>query len=789
MTCVFLCMTGIWLLASLNTHESNKGLRVKFKDVECFRDIVIEEEKNYDEYIVGLDTFSVWKPIDEMEIMKEKNKPTSYTNAEIDSETDSYENLFRHRTLRDEGNTTDNVEQLDLTILNFDDSLFDNSSSPNEEITNKTHFQLDIDANNNTGTGLQNKSTEDVSSILTLISSHIKSPNNFTRSFFTNSTTKSHQLDTESQVQLKYLSKALFVFLSKQNSKIHVDNAKEIQTKELSLMSTVEDGQDKEGSSDDVLIHPASNTIIKVQKVDFVLLDKQTETVPHQFLFEYNYSSAALSNNTKKPLDNITQTVASRNIQVFNHTIVNSDHFSTNYTLSNFQIYSEYTQKDFTEHTNLNKSKVVSKLILEINKQINSTQVKKKSNNSQVQKKLFQSFNSPQNETDLIAEGFHDLNGTHVSTDFTLNWFTRLNISKPHSILNKFKEVNSTQHQSIAKIQGSNSKEPQNDFSRFILSNDRKERRLKVQLASLISLTDHAHNETFNLISNKLLNSTKKCHFKGCQNITSPIIFNILSPKINVSQTEIDVKSYHFEEDILNIPKTEESHDEVVIIIKNGSHSKMIVSSSLDPQTKSWLYEGKHELLSMAFPDPINKYIKDNADAQVQKQNISRSSGVDEVRKKVIIQRVAPVKGYGMKTKKRKEYRPQPQNGISPHVFSPRGFAPSNLTPRTTKPIFNEENILAKPIVIGVPRDFNDYELFAHYQGQNFDLENIPNSTEEYEYVEYKDPYRKQSDMKTIDIQEASKYPLNMAGSNTRAYFITAEEVNWDYAGYGQRYF
>uniref|UniRef100_A0AAR2K299 Coagulation factor V n=1 Tax=Pygocentrus nattereri TaxID=42514 RepID=A0AAR2K299_PYGNA len=91
--------------------------------------------------------------------------------------------------------------------------------------------------------------------------------------------------------------------------------------------------------------------------------------------------------------------------------------------------------------------------------------------------------------------------------------------------------------------------------------------------------------------------------------------------------------------------------------------------------------------------------------------------------------------------------------------------------------------------VIGVPRkDFNDYELYAPKHGQDYDFDSITDHTEEYEYVEYKDPYRKQGDIQGVELDEASKYSLQMAGSKARAYYITAEEVDWDYAGYGQRY-
>uniref|UniRef100_A0AAR2IL05 ferroxidase n=1 Tax=Pygocentrus nattereri TaxID=42514 RepID=A0AAR2IL05_PYGNA len=72
--------------------------------------------------------------------------------------------------------------------------------------------------------------------------------------------------------------------------------------------------------------------------------------------------------------------------------------------------------------------------------------------------------------------------------------------------------------------------------------------------------------------------------------------------------------------------------------------------------------------------------------------------------------------------------------------------------------------------------------------GETISMKMANDGQYEYEYVEYKDPYRKQGDIQGVELDEASKYSLQMAGSKARAYYITAEEVDWDYAGYGQRY-
>uniref|UniRef100_A0A671T5B0 ferroxidase n=1 Tax=Sinocyclocheilus anshuiensis TaxID=1608454 RepID=A0A671T5B0_9TELE len=115
---------------------------------------------------------------------------------------------------------------------------------------------------------------------------------------------------------------------------------------------------------------------------------------------------------------------------------------------------------------------------------------------------------------------------------------------------------------------------------------------------------------------------------------------------------------------------------------------------------------------------------------------------------------------------------PQPRSDVSPKGFSPRGFGPSWLTPRGSRPISSEDDLMGKSIVIGVPR---------HFDG-------IVDHPEEYEYVEYKDPYSKTADVQSPALDVTSQHFLKIAGDkNTRTFFISVEEEEWDYAGYGQR--
>uniref|UniRef100_A0A8C9V1Y0 ferroxidase n=1 Tax=Scleropages formosus TaxID=113540 RepID=A0A8C9V1Y0_SCLFO len=116
--------------------------------------------------------------------------------------------------------------------------------------------------------------------------------------------------------------------------------------------------------------------------------------------------------------------------------------------------------------------------------------------------------------------------------------------------------------------------------------------------------------------------------------------------------------------------------------------------------------------------------------------------------------------------------------------LSPRGFMPPALNPRGARPIFSEEDLTEKPVVIGVPRqDFNDYDIYIPTLNDDLDHIDIPDEHKgnEYEYVNYKDPYGKQTD-------EKARYFSQVTGENVRTYFIAAVEMEWDYEGYGQRY-
>ncbi|KAG9349604.1 hypothetical protein JZ751_028052 [Albula glossodonta] len=219
-----------------------------------------------------------------------------------------------------------------------------------------------------------------------------------------------------------------------------------------------------------------------------------------------------------------------------------------------------------------------------------------------------------------------------------------------------------------------------------------------------------------------------------------------------------------------------ESREKVAIYLKNNS-KEAILTVSLDHQKEHWGYDGRHQLVPLEIPDHVTKYTKDESRPSVDSSNATRKGqGKKPKRKKW------PAQSRGMKTRKRKVYKPNPRSG-----FSPRGHGPHWFVPRGSRPITSAEDLSTNPIIIGLPRrDFNDYELYIPNTGDDVAYDFPKDSPgEEYEYVDYKDPYSQQGDFENID--EATKYALKLAGDNVRAYFIAAEEVEWDYEGYGQR--
>ncbi|XP_053482810.1 coagulation factor V isoform X2 [Ictalurus furcatus] len=728
---------GVWLMASLNTHETQKGLRVKFQDVECFRDYVVENSYNYDDYDPVPEvpeTFSVWKPIDETVLKKEKSKSKPSTTAVIDPDSDDYAVLLG---IRSQKYTSENdMEELDLSILDTtDDTLL------HTDVTqNITHFGFEFDDNNLTTKAVQNESTIESPIKLSLESapanSRISGTNRITT--FPHNVSLLQNTDGEITSENKHntslVTEEIRPLLSTQTSKTHKENVTEAETLEFLMMNSVEVVDDNDRSRDNIFIYsvPAPNSHISITDVedmkDFVLLDnvERIETNSHKHLVEYNISPTELPNNS------ILEQL--EDAQELNHTNKNSESlYEISQEVNNPKVVSDFTLKVIQE---LNGTQVDSEFSVDEAKKLNNTQVDSEFSVDEAKK-----LNNTQVDYEFSVEEDKELNSTRVDYEFSVEEDKELNSTQLDYTFSveEEKELNSTQV----------------DY-KFSVEEDKE-------------LNSTQVDSEFSVSENKELNNTQ-VDFE----------FSVDEDK-ELNNTQVD-SEFSVQENMAILANSEQftpekSLNEVVIYLKDSNNTMVILTTPLDTQAKNWSYDSKHELVPVKFADYMNKYITDK-----------HPNSANEEKKKVHLQRVTPMKGYGMKTKKKKAYKPQLRSDISPRSFSPRGFAPSQLTPRTTKPNFSEEDILPKAIVIGIPRnDFNDYEIYVPRDDLDFDSENTHDDKEEYEYVEYKDPYGKPPQTETDVLDEVTKYSLQMAGSKTRVYFITAEEVNWDYAGYGQR--
>lgn len=792
-------------MASLNTHETQKGLRVKFRDVECFRDFVVEDSYNYDEYntLDVLDvpeTFNVWKPLNETVAKKEKSNLKPSSNAVADIDSDDYAVLLGIRAQQNTG--ANDMEEIDLSTLDTNDDALPHT----DVVQNITHLGFESDGKSLTKNSVQNESTTKSfikSSLESTASSSIINGSNSITSITTNPSNISIQENITSKITSDNRHDTFLVteeirpLLSTQTSRTHKENVTVAQSLESVVVV-----DDDDRSKDDIFIYsvPAINSHISMTDVtdikeDFVLFgnDQQTKTNSHERVVENGISPTELPNSTMLEVNttnstmlevstmllvNTTQTTWLEDAQELNHTNMNTESL---YEMS------QESNNSIVVIQELNSTQGEYEFPVKEDKDVNNSQVDflvkedKELNSTQMDFRFFVMKDEELNQTEVDSESKfkedREFNHTqmdsvqddikHMNTEITLEDFGNLPSTQDHP-------YSDVQHPNSSNWDSRISSNTMYDSNKFFGNESTERTKLpqNVTLFATVPFIDKAHNKT----SSNLWTSLKEFSSDRHKNISfSNETFNLSSTESNSSHTNTLLISNNSSEQIT--PDIEKSLNEVVIYLKDSNNTMVIHTEPLDTQAKNWSYDGKHELVPMEFPDHMNIYITDK-----------QPNSAKEEKKKVHLQRVTPMKGYGMKTKKRKEYKPQVRSDISPRGFSPRGFVPSQLTPRTTKPNFSEEDMVPKAIVIGIPRnDFNDYEIYVPHDKHDFDFENSSDNLEEYEYVEYKDPYGKPAQTETDVLDEVTKYSLQMAGSKSRVYFITAEEVNWDYAGYGQR--
>ncbi|TRY59321.1 hypothetical protein DNTS_033554 [Danionella cerebrum] len=701
-------------IASLTSHDSTKGMRVKFKDLECFRDYVME-------YDYEVEKYTVLKPPLVSEIKQDDPKPVK-TTAVFDEYSD---NIAETLGIRSFSKVDDEVELIDFSFLEHDDALL---PTVEEDIPNATLEHLNGQSLSKEEEDLTNNETDhtvfNCSNVKREVRSASSDPTREIPTVETNST-KIDKSDSSSEGDEPFHSSMAETNITNAiNATVSIDASFGSSDAPMSERTiSLQNSSASLNSSE--LITPLSNqTTINETGFPIELQSKNSSDSNRDDsgnIFIYNVPRGDSITNNSEPQtgENFVLLEPSNSIEISPDFKGSAEHDfsfmdSVEVTENTKQVQESNSTKnnqsngtfsDSGNIFNLDSSSLLSNKELDSSESLNGTLAD----------------SSSANMSDFSDKKVPFLNGTFSDVlNSTLTNFSNAALS-----------VNGT-------------------LSNSSLGSELRENRTSSTNDSMQSRT------TFSMKTSELFYSEN-----ALENVSFSLGLFDASSLRNASEKESEEEE-------------EEEEKEVVIYLKNN-RSEAIVTSHLNTNEVNWSYEGKHELVHLETPEHMKKYLREkSAENSIKPKN--------EKKRKVVHQRIKPRRGHGMKTKKRKEYKPQQRSS-----FSPRGFGPPVVTPGGSKPVSSEDELMGKSIVIGVPRrDFNDYELYVPKEDQDEDFHDLLSQPEDYEYVEYKDPYAKAAEVQAFD--SSSQHFLKMAGDkNTRTYFISAEEEDWDFAGYGQR--
>ncbi|XP_044072627.1 coagulation factor V [Siniperca chuatsi] len=718
---------GVWLLASLNSHETTKGMRVKFQDVECYRDYQYE----YTDYEnsatnINVQEYNVWKPpgLDEIKKVEETPKLVIEMPAEIDAYTDMFADELGLRSLKNRSSSSD-VEELDLsfldydvidvldgdmnTTLNFKEKKSKNQTSiPKPNALNETSFSnWKEDGLNLTAVNLQNQSISENTTHM----QNSSTPSTFDSSsvYKTENTTVFSILFSILNILLKNdsITTSASVVVSNLDN-VAVSDTKNTTFQNATALSKV-GNESTEITNLTVTLGGNSGSILETERMNVtqtgdnqtsvgtILAEDSEERLTRGDVFSYSVplsNSSSTNNLHSTPEGNVTSPSRSTKKEDENNTADGTNHSLSIPT-------SDVGEVDISSIDRRNVT------IFEL--EVESTDNKTSGNDSLItaaEPEYGLQMNSSETANSSLENETHILLETEPLQNVTVN------ISRSNSSW----EISSESRQNVTALLGE-------------------------------------------------LNHTSSAESFPSETMVSA----------NMSLPSDAVRKNNAEE-----VSASHSSEEVIIYLKENN-TEGIKTTSVKTQGHNWTYEGTHQLVPMETPDYMIKYLGTETPQ-------TTPSPKKKTRKVNLRQR--PQKGQGMKTKKRKEYKPQARSGLP---FSPRGFNPG-MTPRGSRPqapqpVSDEEELINMPVVIGVPRpDFSDYELYVPGgEPRHLELYEQDIKANEYEYVTYKDPYSSHEDIKNLNLDETTKYYLKFSGPNVKTYFIAAEEVQWDYAGYGQR--
>ena len=739
--------SGVWLLATLNSHGSTKGMRVRFQDVECYRDY----EYEYTDYNEPNKEFAVWKPatlaeIDKEDELKKKQEMEEKKEAVVDSYTDYYAGLLGLRSLKKQIRDSD-VEQIDFSLLDFDAVDVPEQDSKTFSGIQTTTTKTDMEKSNI----MKEPDSIPISQNETLSAQQEIYKTNLTAYIL-------NQSKSETATWIKNSSASFDANVSRSKDNISTNHS--MPTNLLPINSTfiLETAHAILNNTTIPLISGATN----------ISMTSKTN-VSYTFKAEGINSTQTMGNKTSERI------VQTENIpEVFSYVVTPQGPTSNG---SN-----EMVRLDIEDQTG---SALIGESEIERGGQqgpfgdgINAT--------------VLPEINaSPINDTDT----FYKL--TQLTKDILSNVIEE---AIGYAFFSKKKMHKPTRSMVEIKVEDTMNMTKTNDSMHTVTKTEDRNQRYSFGNETIpensihdgLNFENDSNNVTKTLTSHNDKISTSIYHSAEQMSSNQSKSWDAFLDQFNSLKSFLNENliSGSPAQNSNQFPETSDvdlsdsvSSEEIVIYLQNHS-SNAIRTSRLDPQGHNWTYDGTHQTVPLMIPYEHVKY--HGYDAPLPEAQTT-STPIKKPKTKKVNLRQLPQKGRSMKTKKRKEFKPQPRSGppVSPGM-SPRGMRPNGPQ---IQPVSNTEDLINIPVVIGVPRpDWSDYELYVPSDNQDnlIDLRD-DSKQDEYEYVSYKDPYGSKDDMMSFTLDEVTKYYLKTVGKNVRTYFISAEEVEWDYAGYGQR--
>ncbi|KAK2905616.1 coagulation factor V isoform X1 [Channa argus] len=771
---------GVWLLASLNSHETTKGMRLMFQDVECYRDYQYDYGDHDDES--PQEEFRTWQP-PKFDVKKEEEKMNKSV-IEKPTETDIYTEMFaKELGLRslNKSFTASDVEMLDLSYINYDAMPEDTNIKSNSNMTKR----------NNTSALNSITINETLISDLKMVGG-----GNLTAVSSLNQSISENTTDTQTN-SVKTTFNAYSV--SKRENETIFSNWTEVSSGNVMVASSLNESlsantTQRQNTSAESIFKPENKGIFE-RLLDLLFSNwKEADGGKLNTVHSLDHSS---SGNTSQMHNKSADTL-------FNN-LAPSETVNTSVIL--LKNNSIITKVSASEVDNCVKSETkntaVKNAVALSGGEKDGNVLSSKNNQLSLGSTLVEDTEQRLTRGDVFFYPGPLDNSSTVSVQSA----SEGNVSVPALLEVKEEDKAATKHDNvlenpvncssaipatdveeitivsvethnltISELEMTNIKTSDSDSLELNYTTNSSEtsglKNITVNVLENLSL----HNVTVDLdrsISSEIsLESGENVTLTGKFNHTSPVesFLNGTTASSNISSTA----GGNDTSEELSLPDREE-----VFIYFKEKDTQGIKTTSVKTQDQNWTYDGTYQVVPMDIPDDMIKYF----------DNKTPEAAPAPKKTKTVTLRKRPEKGQGMKTKRKKEYKPQVRSGL---LFSPRGFNPG-MTPRGSRPnepkaVFDDEELINEPVVIGIPRpDFSDYELYVPgEEPDHLGVDEHDVKGDEYEFVTYKDPYNDHNDIKNLNQDEATKYYVKNI-PNVKMYFIAAEEVEWDYGGYGQR--